>query len=117
MSSRKNNECINSLVRHVFYNVECIQSVPVRQSGNKQCIISANHVGWFEFRLCPHNDPSTPVSQDCLDRYLLPLADGSGTRFKVTNAMRKVDIKLALPPGLTCTQCFLQWKYNAGEKL
>ena len=26
-----------------------------------------------------------------------------------------VDVKLKLPPGLTCTQCVLQWKWHAGE--
>ncbi|GIY73092.1 chitin-binding type-4 domain-containing protein [Caerostris darwini] len=31
--------------------------------------ITANHRGFFEFKLCPHNDPSTEVTQDCLDSY------------------------------------------------
>ena len=26
-----------------------------------------------------------------------------------------VDVKLKLPPGLTCSQCVLQWKWHAGE--
>ena len=33
--------------------------------------ITANHLGWMEFRLCPHDDPTTPVTQDCLDNHLL----------------------------------------------
>ena len=30
--------------------------------------ITANHFGWFEFRLCPNNDPRRPVTQRCLDK-------------------------------------------------
>ena len=30
--------------------------------------VTANHFGWFEFRLCPNNDPKKPITQQCLDR-------------------------------------------------
>nr|KAG5692218.1 hypothetical protein BaRGS_009818 [Batillaria attramentaria] len=78
--------------------------------------ITANHKGWFEFRLCPHNDPSTPITQQCLDQYLLQMADGSGTRYQLGGQTGYVDLKLKLPAGLTCSQCVLQWKYH-GEYL
>lgn len=45
--------------------------------------ITANHNGWFEFRLCPHNDPSTPVTQDCLDQHLLHFTNDSGTSYNI----------------------------------
>lgn len=44
--------------------------------------VTANHKGWFEFRLCPNNDVKKPATQACLDKYLLQLADGSGTRYE-----------------------------------
>ena len=30
--------------------------------------ITANHLGWFEFRLCPVEDHKVNVTQECLDR-------------------------------------------------
>ena len=41
--------------------------------------ITANHKGYFEFRVCPQSNPNTPVSEDCLQRHLLQ-GDG-GTRW------------------------------------
>ncbi|XP_012938843.1 proline-rich extensin-like protein EPR1 [Aplysia californica] len=78
-------------------------------------MITANHLGWFEFRLCPHNSPSTPVTQDCLDRHLLQLADGSGTRFDLGTKISAVPVEVKLPAGVTCSQCVLQWKWHVGN--
>jgi len=33
--------------------------------------LTANHMGYFEFRLCPNNDRKKPASQACLDENLL----------------------------------------------
>ena len=44
--------------------------------------LTAAHRGFFEFRLCPHNDRKRPVSPDCLDRYLLQRTDGSGPKYE-----------------------------------
>ncbi|KAK7497837.1 hypothetical protein BaRGS_00010971 [Batillaria attramentaria] len=85
------------------------------QEMNVRVEITANHAGWFEFRLCPHNDPSTPVTQRCLDQHLLGLADGSGTRYQLVSGTRFADLTLTLPPGLTCSQCVLQWKWHAAN--
>ncbi|KAJ8319947.1 hypothetical protein KUTeg_001534 [Tegillarca granosa] len=77
--------------------------------------ITANHKGWSEFRLCPNNDVNKPATQECLDKHLLQLADGSGTRFQLSTEVGHFKIKLKLPDGLTCTQCVLQWKWHAGN--
>ncbi|MCL4168358.1 UNVERIFIED_CONTAM: hypothetical protein GTU68_013351, partial [Idotea baltica] len=42
--------------------------------------LTANHLGWFEFRLCENNDASRRVKQSCLNRNVLPLVGQSGTR-------------------------------------
>ncbi|GFO08386.1 endonuclease-reverse transcriptase [Plakobranchus ocellatus] len=77
--------------------------------------LTKSHLGWFEFRLCPNNNPSRRVGQECLNRNLLRLTDGS-TRFQVLSwASRVYRIKMQLPAGLVCSQCVLQWKYNAGN--
>jgi len=31
--------------------------------------------GYFEFRICPHNNPTVAVTQDCLDQYQLKVWD------------------------------------------
>lgn len=33
--------------------------------------ITTSHLGHFEFRICPYNNPNREVTQDCLDRYLV----------------------------------------------
>ncbi|OWF48654.1 hypothetical protein KP79_PYT16194 [Mizuhopecten yessoensis] len=76
--------------------------------------ITASHKGYFEFRLCPHNNPSTRVSQACLDQHVLQQTDGS-TRVYEAGHPTTNTVHLKLPTGVTCSQCLLQWKYNAGN--
>lgn len=77
--------------------------------------LTASHLGYFEFRLCPQNNPLVPATQSCLDKYVLPLADGSGTRYPIPTfdkGLQRYQVKL--PEGVTCEQCVLQWHYNTG---
>ena len=159
------------ITRHYRTN----QTIPVTAQ------ITANHLGYIEFRLCPNNDVTTAVTHACLDQYLLGrhhsrlqynayntritqrcfewlrrlvdsdelgclrhhlLRGGVGclrkfaqsrshgvsceccvsaatedgeTRFPVPDAFTgNMNLQLQLPVGLTCTQCVIQWKYNAG---
>merc|ERR1712168_162320 len=78
--------------------------------------ITANHLGYVEFRLCPHNNIHTPATQDCFDRHIVALADGTGTRLPILAGMFLTKLKLKLPSGVTCSQCILQWKYNTGNR-
>ncbi|XP_013785525.1 uncharacterized protein LOC106469570 isoform X2 [Limulus polyphemus] len=78
--------------------------------------LTANHKGFFEFKLCPNNNPKKVATQECLDRYPLALADGSGYKYIVPNNRPDTyKIQLRLPSGLTCTQCVFQWTYTAGN--
>ena len=80
------------------------------------------HSGYFEYRLCVNNDIHKTVTHECLNKNLLQLADGSGTKRNVHGLCGGVhgvcgvvvEAKLKLPPGLTCTQCLLQWRYRTG---
>ena len=79
--------------------------------------ITASHMGYFEFRLCA--DKRTVgelVTQQCLDKHLLQLADGS-TRFdRVVDGIAKVyTLLLQLPPDVTCDFCVLQWTWVSGN--
>ncbi|GFT12167.1 chitin-binding type-4 domain-containing protein [Nephila pilipes] len=79
--------------------------------------LTANHLGYFKFRICPNNDTKKIVDQDCLNKYPLQLADRSGTKFHVESwHLGWIDIYLQLPTKLTCSQCVLQWEYR-GELL
>jgi len=79
--------------------------------------LTTNHLGWFEFRLCPVNDPTVLVTQECLDENLLELADGSGnTRYMLEEQrIGRFVIPVKLPDDITCTQCVLQWWWNCGN--
>ncbi|XP_062121789.1 uncharacterized protein LOC133835752 [Drosophila sulfurigaster albostrigata] len=81
--------------------------------------LTASHMGYFEFRLCPK--PS--AKQSCLDENLLEIISGSplvrsttdlDTRFYPRNGSRIYEIKAQLPE-ILCNQCVLQWRYVAGN--
>ncbi|KAK3104473.1 hypothetical protein FSP39_002816, partial [Pinctada imbricata] len=76
--------------------------------------VTANHKGWFEFRICPNNDVATAPDLSCFDQYLLEDSDGT-TRFHIDFEVGIKEFTLILPAGLTCTQCIVQWKYNTGN--
>lgn len=77
--------------------------------------ITANHLGYFEFRLCAHNNDRNPATHDCFDKNVLEVADGLGTRFPIAKDMFLTTLQLQLPRDVTCTQCILQWKWNTGN--
>ena len=79
--------------------------------------VTAPHGGWFEFRICPNNDFRVPVTHECLNRNLLPLADGTGYRvyLDIKQPAGFKNATLRLPTGLVCTQCVLQWRWHTGK--
>ncbi|CAG7710000.1 unnamed protein product [Allacma fusca] len=88
------------------------------KSGSKVNItinLTAAHLGYFELKLCPHNNPLVPATQECLDQYPLQLVDGSGSRFVPPNRAAHYVLHVQLPQGVTCQQCVLQWHYNTGN--
>ncbi|XP_061174818.1 uncharacterized protein LOC133183964 [Saccostrea echinata] len=77
--------------------------------------LTTNHRGYFEFRLCPQNDPYTPITEACLDKHVLNII-GYGKRFMLYDEKTvMVDLQLMLPPHLRCSQCVLQWKWRAAQ--
>ena len=79
--------------------------------------LTANHKGWFEFRVCPNDNPSKPITQECLDRYILRQITNNQPRYMVPseNGRSLIKVYLKLPVNLKCKNCVLQWKYNAGN--
>jgi len=76
--------------------------------------ITANHKGWFEFKLCENNNPAKDKTQKCFDKHLLEFENGE-TRAMVGNGNKLFKYRVKLPKGVTCKQCILQWHYNAGN--
>ncbi len=89
----------------------CIQVIDITVN------ISANHKGYFEFRLCPKSSASELVTQECLNTNLLKLTDDT-TRFYLPSQESKAySPRVKLPAGLTCENCVLQWWYNTGIQI
>ncbi|CAM1295113.1 Uncharacterised protein g1196 [Pycnogonum litorale] len=78
--------------------------------------LTKNHRGHFEFKICPTNSKTKRATDQCLNKYRIPLADGSGFRYPITTARNGFyNIKLRLPDGLKCSRCVLQWRYRNGN--
>ncbi|XP_068209369.1 uncharacterized protein [Palaemon carinicauda] len=78
--------------------------------------LSANHKGWYEFRLCNNNNPQAEDSQRCLDKQLLQMADGSGSRYYLEGHVRgSHTVHVKLPDRLSCSHCLLQWTWVVGN--
>ncbi|XP_063609455.1 uncharacterized protein LOC134783472 [Penaeus indicus] len=80
--------------------------------------LTTNHKGYMELKLCPHNDPKTIITQECLDQYPLMIEGTQESRWVIPLDSKKKEIfrwKVQLPEGITCTNCVVQWKYFAGN--
>lgn len=71
----------------------------------------------MEFKVCPNDDPTKTVTQECLNRHVLPLAETRSRKYYVPNknGYQKLRIKLMLPQNIKCKACVFQWMYNAGN--
>ncbi|XP_052691192.1 uncharacterized protein LOC128169067 [Crassostrea angulata] len=79
--------------------------------------VTASHKGYFEFRLCPHDEPNITVTQECLDRNLLSDPITKGTKFFVDDKSVGIyQLELQLPEGVVCNACVLQWRYRTGNR-
>jgi len=77
--------------------------------------LTANHMGFFEFRLCPNNAPHKTASQLCLDLNLLKQTNENGPRYYPGPGSKVFEMHYQLPQDLTCKQCVFQWRYVAGN--
>ncbi len=79
--------------------------------------LTATHQGYFEFRLCPKKSADELVTQECFDRHLLELVDGT-TRFPVTIVNPDyLHPAVKLPDDVVCEHCVIQWYYRAGIEI
>jgi hypothetical protein len=104
-----------------------------------EIVLTANHLGWHEFRLCSVDNRTTDADITCLNKTLLTDPTGKRTRFPAGNVTGSFSLKLLLPSGLCCKHCVFQvcgsitcllkltytniylflptlkWKYHAGN--
>lgn len=82
-------------------------------------LVTENYGGYFEFRLCADkSDAEQMVTQECFDRHLLKLEDGS-TRYYVPDNIANThhNVTLQLPKeNADCKNCVIQWLYRTGHK-
>ena len=86
---------------------------------NMTVFLEVDYSGYFEFRLCAYKKSEKQlVTQECFDRHLLEMVDGS-TRYYVgdhqDNTVHTVSLKL--PEGnVNCQYCVIQWRYRTGHQ-
>jgi hypothetical protein len=79
-----------------------------------QVTLTAAHNGFFEFRLCADKKTKNElVTQDCLDKHLLTLIDGTTRSYK-TKTAGVYNFLVQLPLDVTCQYCVIQWTYATG---
>merc|ERR1711892_1346899 len=78
--------------------------------------VTANHKGFFTFKLCSNNDTAQDPRQDCFDKTILRVVPSGEDRYYLTTFNTGVfTLKLRLPSDVWCDQCILQWTYTAGN--
>ena len=89
----------------------------ITQIINVTVVLMTSMLGYFEFRLCAYKKSSKElVTQECLDRHLLTMADGT-TRYQIADHQDNTNqiVSLKLPHGnVNCEHCVLQWRYYTG---
>lgn len=73
--------------------------------------LTAAHMGFMQWRLCTDRNTET---QQCFNKHVLQLADGSGSKLPVDKT-GLYKAKLRLPSGVKCNECVIQWNYRGGN--
>lgn len=68
--------------------------------------LTASHMGYFEFSVCPLKTEKELETDKCFDQHYLLLADGSGHKFPInTYGAKDHVVRLVLPKDVTCKHC------------
>jgi len=99
----------------MFGNGVIVRKYEMNQVIKIRVELTANHMGYFEFRICPNNALKKPASQMCLDKHILRQQNLNGPRFFPGPGSKVFEMHYQLPKDLTCRQCVFQWRYVAGN--
>jgi len=83
------------------------------QTINVEIKLVANHMGFFTFAICPHNDPSSSPNRDCFLNN--PLLVNGDNKYFATAGRGLKTMQVTLPAGMTCSQCIFQYTYTNGN--
>jgi hypothetical protein len=75
--------------------------------------ITANHLGYFTFRLAPL--VKQPITQNELDKTILKMPNEETNWQLPADETGVFTIRLQLPQGVACNHCVLQWWYTTGN--
>lgn len=77
-------------------------------------MLTANHLGYFKFSLCPI-DVWGEESEECFAAYPLKLTNGEDNIPVPTSEVGWYNGTLRLPADVTCRHCVIQWTYVTGK--
>jgi len=75
--------------------------------------ITANHNGYFRFKVCPVTDNTQEVTQSCLDSNVLTIDGASTERLLLGSTSGEQTMRVKLPQDLSCERCVFQWHWYA----
>jgi len=75
--------------------------------------ITANHRGYFSFRIC--NLDKQVESDNCFSEYKVYTTAGAENYTLPSASAGEFSLDLQLPSSLKCSHCVLQWTYTAGN--
>ena len=75
--------------------------------------VTANHKGYFQFRLCDNPNSGSPAHESCFNKNVLKISDGTD-KFYIGTGTGTHSVRVKLPE-VRCDTCVLQWQYVAGN--
>ncbi|XP_043191630.1 uncharacterized protein LOC122364892 [Amphibalanus amphitrite] len=98
-----------------YYKGIIVSNYTVGQEIEVVVTITANHLGFFQFKICEVPGFDTEATQECLDKNILKLAGSDSTKYYITDEVRDFVVNLQLPEDLECEHCVFQWRYHGGN--
>ena len=77
--------------------------------------LTANHIGYFQFAICPLRNSKELETEKCFKKFPLTLSNNKDRYLVPEFLLGLINIKAFLPPNLTCEHCVLRWHYRAGN--
>ena len=69
--------------------------------------MTANHKGYFEFRICKIDGWTTDVTQDCLNKTMVKFVNTDNELKYVLDSKMEQNFNIQLPKDLVCQHCVL----------
>jgi len=100
-----------------LYKGTSVKTYSQGQQVDVKVVLTANHKGYFEFRLCNVDGSSSEATQDCLDRGILKIANTDSTKWRDVDkyGSTQITVRVQLPSNVACRHCVFQWKYTTGN--